>query len=139
MRDLPRLDETTRRRISETADRHELDLLQLALDDGPDDFETLARLGELYTRLGRVEEGLEVDRRLARIAPSDPIVRYNLACSLALLGQPEESCAALREAVRLGYSDLEHLLQDADLASVRSHPLFADVLRLLERHRRDRR
>lgn len=137
MRELPQLDETTRRRISETADRHELELLELALVESPDDFETLARLGELLTRRGRVTEGLEMDRRLVRLAPTDPIVRYNLACSHSLAGAPEESCAALEEAVRLGYVDLDHMMEDDDLANARAHPLFADVVRVLKRRIRD--
>src|SRR5690606_8739893 len=119
------------------ADRHELDLLELLLETAPEDFETLVRLGELYTRTGRHEDGLRADRRLVELAPANPIVRYNLACSLALLRKAEDACAALREAVRLGYRDLEHLLEDSDLESLHGHPLFADVVRVLERRRRE--
>jgi len=98
----------------------------------PDDLEVLAELGHAYTRLGRHQHGLEVDRRLVALAPDNPTVHYNLACSLALLGQAEEAVGALEEAVRLGYEDLAHLLQDADLASLRELPRFRSVVTTLE-------
>ena len=46
--------------------------------------EALQLLGDDYTRRGRFEDGLSVDRRLARLCPSDPLVHYNLACSFSL-------------------------------------------------------
>lgn len=122
--------------VEEIADRYEQELLEIALESNPDDLEILVRLGELYPRLGRARDGLLVDRRLVALAPRDPIVRYNLACSLSLVGEPEAACQALREAIKLGYDDLDHLLTDPDLEQARHHPHFHDVLRLFERHRR---
>ena len=43
--------------------------------------EALQLLGDDYTRRGRFKDGLQVDRRLARLCPEDPLVHYNLACS----------------------------------------------------------
>lgn len=125
-----------RHQLQTVADRHEQSLLEEALRDRPDDFELLVRLGEIYPRIGQPQEGLRIDLKLVSLAPSDPIVRYNLACSLALTLQPQAAFSALREAIRLGYSDLEHLLADDDLASLREDPLFADILRLLRRNSR---
>lgn len=133
------LSEETRKRISAIADRHEQQLLEEALRESPGDFEILARLGELYPRLGRPEDGLTIDRTLVGMAPADPIVRYNFACSLALTGDIAAAFQALREAIRLGYTDLAHLLRDEDLAALRQEPLFNEVLRLLERLARGKR
>ena len=100
------------------------------VDRHPHDVEALVELGNLLTQLGRLEEGLVVDERLVALAPEDPTVRYNLACSLALLGKTELALSALERAHELGYDDPTHMLADADLASLRSEARFQ---RLVER------
>lgn len=133
-----RLGSATIRRIADLSDRFEQDVLEQALRQNPNDFESLVRLGELYSRAGRSEDGLTVDLQLVLMAPSDPIVRYNLACSLAMTRQVDASVAALREAIRLGYVDVDHLMNDPDLSEVRKHARFDGILRLLQRATRRR-
>lgn len=94
----------------------------------PENLDVLAELGHVYTRLGRYEEGLEVDKRLVEQAPEDPLHRYNLACSLALLGHADAALDALERAVALGYDDLQFLADDEDLSSLRAHPRFLALL-----------
>ncbi len=96
----------------------------IALRHRPDDAAHLAELAQALTRLGRFGEGLEVDRRLAAVAPGDATVQYNLACSLALCGEPCASLDALERAVELGYGDAEFMLADEDLARIRNEPRF---------------
>ena len=55
----------------------------------------------------RPEDGLEADRRLMALLPQDPRVRYNLACSCALLGQTDEAFQRLSEACDLGFATVE--------------------------------
>ena len=93
----------------------------------------LAELGELYTRAGEYEKGLALDRRLIELAPESPIVHYNLACSLALLDQPDGAFEALEKAVQLGYRDLAHLRRDPDLASLRTDPRFVELVKRLSK------
>lgn len=90
----------------------------------PDNFEALVELATVLTRLGRFQEGLEADQRLVELAPEDPTVHYNLACSLALLGRVEASFAALERAIELGYEDGDQLAHDADLENLRALPRF---------------
>jgi Flp pilus assembly protein TadD len=135
---LPALPPACRLRLDRLADRHERDLLELALIASPGDFQILVRLGELYPRLGLLDESLRIDRKLVVMAPDDPVVRYNLACSLALTGDLPAAFTALREAIRRGYSDLAHLLQDPDLAIVRQSTRFVEILRLLNQSKRQR-
>jgi len=85
-------------------------------------------LAHLYTRVGRIEEGLSMDLRLSKRRPKDAMVHYNLACSLALIGQVEESYEMLRLAIELGYSDFRWMLEDPDLAKVRKLPVFQKLL-----------
>ena len=97
----------------------------------PRNLEALAELGHALTRLGRIREGLEVDRRLVRLAPDNSTVHYNLACSLCLLDRPVEALDALERSVELGYDDASHLLADEDLSILRDDPRFLDVIRQL--------
>jgi tetratricopeptide (TPR) repeat protein len=96
----------------------------------PSCHEALAELAAVYTRLGRIAEGLAIDRQLVELEPENPTVHYNLACSLALAGDSEKALDALELAASLGYADGVFLVQDEDLSSLRRHPRFE---RLVER------
>ena len=85
-------------------------------------------LGDDYTRRGRYEDGLRMDYQLASLLPGDPLVHYNLACSLSLTGLCDEAIAALNRAVDLGYDDTEWLLADRDIEKLWEHPQFAKIL-----------
>ncbi|QDV07640.1 hypothetical protein Poly30_31680 [Planctomycetes bacterium Poly30] len=103
-----------------------------ATDRQPHNVEVLAELGHVYTRLGRYQDGLEVDHKLVRFAPEDPTIRYNLACSQALLGLHDEACSTLETALELGYDDLHFLTEDEDLRSLRGYPRFEELLRKIK-------
>ena len=113
--------------MSDTSGRDlsfEISLYESVLAQDPGNVEALMALGEAFTRKGDYAKGLEVDQRLARLRPVDAVVRYNLACSLALLGRSDEAFEALGQAVDFGYRDLKHLDADPDLASLREDPRF---------------
>jgi len=80
-----------------------------------------------YTERGRLQEGLKVDERLARLQPDDPLVFYNLACSYSLTDQFERATLALERALQLGYRDFTWLARDPDLKKLRQQPAFADI------------
>jgi len=88
----------------------------------------LIPLGEAYTKKGLHEKALEIDRRLAELRREDPVVYYNLACSLALLGKEAEAFEALERSLQLGFDDLEHLQEDPDLKELRQDPRFQSLL-----------
>lgn len=104
----------------------------IAAERHPDNVAVLAELGHVYTRLGRYEEGLAVDRRLVEFAPDDPTVRYNLACSQSLLGQLDEALQTLACALELGYDDVDFMRADDDLLKLREDPRFEELLRQYE-------
>jgi Flp pilus assembly protein TadD len=98
--------------------------------------EALQLLGDAYTKSGELKRGLQIDRRLARLCPADPIVFYNLCCSLALLNRVDDAFAALERAVRLGYRDAKWLAKDPDLANLRNDRRFDRIRAKLTRPRR---
>ena len=112
--------------------RFQVGIFEEALAVKPDDTEALRFLAHGYTVLGRAEEGLDADRRLAKLLPRDPRVRYNLACSCALTGRTDEAIEALTKAMDLGFSDLKLVKRDRDLEAIRTDPRFIALVARLE-------
>jgi len=89
--------------------------------------DALQLLRDNYTRRGRYTEGLEVDERLARLEPRNPLVLYNLACSYSLTDQFELAVETLKKAIDCGYRDFTWLRRDPDLRKLRKHALYAQI------------
>ena len=102
----------------------EIEFFERILSRDPNYMEVLMNLGDLFTQKGCHRRALLVDLRLARLCPKNPEVMYNLACSHAQLQHTADALASLRRAVELGFDDLDHLISDPDLASIRAHPGF---------------
>lgn len=118
-------------KLERIGDDFTLNLLRSELSRHPENFEALSELAGLYTRRGQYHDGLQADLKLVQMRPQDPIVHYNLACSLARLGETEKACESLKQSIDLGYSDREFMLGDEDLASLRDLPQFQEILKAL--------
>ncbi len=90
--------------------------------------EALEMLAGLYTKEGRIEDGLALDRRLVSLDPQNATHHYNLACSLALKGYKTEAVETLRRAIGLGYTDFAWLTKDPDLKPLRGFPPYVELL-----------
>ena len=97
----------------------------------PNFIEVLISLAEAYTKRGFYEQGLEIDKRLSLLKPGDPIIYYNLACSLSLVGEPKQSLKTLKKAVSFGYGEFNYILEDPDLENLRKLPSFNDAFKRL--------
>ena len=84
------------------------------IKDTPHFIEALGAIGDLYTRAGLWQKGLEVDIRLSQLRPEDAVVFYNLACSYALLNQTRAALGALTKAIDFGYDDFEQFLHEME-------------------------
>lgn len=93
----------------------------------PQYVEALQILGDHYTQRGEFDQSLEVDKRLSRLEPANPLVFYNLACSHSLNGDFDRAAAALDRALTLGYRDFKWLAKDPDLRRLRQHPLYRAI------------
>jgi tetratricopeptide (TPR) repeat protein len=100
----------------------------------PDYVDVVGLLGGLYTKVGRIADGLRMDRKLVRLEPDNATAHYNLACSLALSKKRPDALKSLRKAVSLGYDDLDWMKQDPDLEILKSDPEFRKLLRKLKPH-----
>lgn len=106
----------------------DLEFFESLLQREPDYVDVLRCQGELLSRKGRHEQALAIDRRLVALLPRDSVAYYNLACSLALLGERSEAVVALRRSLECGYADLDFLKLDGDLDSLRDEPQYRALL-----------
>ena len=90
--------------------------------------EVIELLGGLYTKAGRISDGLRMDRKLVRLQPGNATAHYNLACSLALSQRRAEALRSLHRAVSLGYDDADWMRQDPDLVLLQDDPRFRELL-----------
>ncbi|HMP81076.1 MAG TPA: hypothetical protein PKA41_00025 [Verrucomicrobiota bacterium] len=93
----------------------------------PEYVDALQLLGDHYTQRGRFSEGLDVDEKLSRLEPGNPLVFYNLACSYSLTSQFESAVESLERALTLGYRDFTWMAKDPDLSALRKHPLYRRI------------
>src|SRR5687768_16661610 len=117
------------RELTDLGRRFQISVYEEHLTCVPDDAEVLEALGHLLTRIGRHSEGLAADQRLVELRPDEPVAHYNLACSLALIGQHDEALARLRIAMSMGFRDAGFIRKDRDLKSLRDDPRFEALLR----------
>lgn len=110
----------------------EIKFFETVLKRDPSYADVVEILGGLYTKHGRIADGLRMDRRLVRLLPSNPTAHYNLACSLALVKRKAAALRSLRQAVELGYRDFDWMQQDPDLDDLKEHPDFIALLEQLK-------
>lgn len=110
----------------------ELDFFGRVLERHPDFFEALRAHASNLVAKKRYNESLQVERRIIQLRPKDPLAHYNLACSYALLTQPDLALSTLRKALECGYRDFRYIHQDRDLDGLRKDPRFKKLLREFE-------
>ena len=106
----------------------EVQFFESIYQKNPADSSVVELLAHLYTKLGRISDGLRMDRKMIRLQPENPTAHYNLACSLALKNRKSEAVKALRDAIAYEYSDWDWLLQDPDLETLHDYSPFQDLL-----------
>lgn len=63
---------------------------------------------------------------------NNAVNRYNLACSLALLGRTDEALDNLSAAIDRGWGDVEHTEDDADFKSLRDLPRYKELIKQMQ-------
>lgn len=120
--------------MSKKPNPHEFEIgfFESVLRRNPRDTGVIEILGGLYTKDGRIDDGLKMDRRLVRLLPDNATAHYNLACSLALKKRKAEALRSLQRAVELGYKDSDWMLQDPDLEGLKHHSEFKKLVAQLK-------
>ena len=113
----------------------EIGFLEGIVQRDPAYVDALQLLGDDYTKRGKYVSGLNIDQKLSDLRPRDPLVFYNLACSLCLTRNFDEATTALEQAISLGYRDFKWLAEDPDLHELRKQPVYRRIrakLRLMK-------
>jgi tetratricopeptide (TPR) repeat protein len=91
----------------------------------------ISHLAQYYVEHGRVAYANQIQTEAADLlaqlddSPSwRGIVRYNLACHYAVVGEGEKAISGLSQALRLNPELTEWSKQDPDLASIRREPAY---------------
>lgn len=104
----------------EVAERH--------MDLNPDDPRAATMRAVSLCRIGRPDEGKEWAERALRLDPTDAGVRYNVACLFALENEADRAIDCLEDAIAAGFGNSEWIRQDPDLASLKEHPRFVELV-----------
>lgn len=121
------------------SDRFEIEFFEGVLDKDPAFYDVMFALADLYTKVGRFEDGLVMDEKLYQIDPENPEILYNLACSYSLVNRVDLSYRTIKKAIAHGYSDLDHLQSDLDLENLRKDRRFQRFFTNLVKRRRSNR
>ncbi len=117
--------------LFELESKIELSFLESVAKRLPDDIDIMKAVAELYTAVGRYDEGLSTDLKIIQACGNDSLSWYNLACSYALLGRKDEAFDALSRAIELGYDDYDWMKTDDDLAPLHGDHRFESLLNWL--------
>jgi len=112
----------------ETDLQFEIEFCQSILARDTSNLTVMEMLAGFLTKVGRIDEGLELDQKIVVMDPDNAISHYNLACSLALKRRLVESIAALRGALERGYNDFDWLMKDPDLTGLHEIPAFSALI-----------
>jgi len=76
----------------------------------------------------RDEEGSEWLERAIAADPDDAMNMYNVACVYSRTGKIEEAIDCLEQSVGKGMAEIDWMVNDSDLDSLRDHPRFKKLL-----------
>ena len=82
----------------------------------------------LFARNNQMDEALASCQQAVSVAPFSAKNNYLLAAIHAKRGETDECMTALKRAQELGFRDVAFLERDPDLATVRKHPEFANLI-----------
>jgi len=85
--------------------------------------------GVILLNRGDTEEAARTFEKALELEPANEKARYALACAHARAGRANEALDALRQAIRENRGNRVLARNDADLESLRSHPVFHDLLK----------
>ena len=112
-----------------------LQVLERYLELHPDDTRAVSLGSGCLCGLGDYTRALEWTDRALSMDPEEPAILYNVACSYALLKEPDKSVDCLEKAFRRGFGHKEWIQNDPDLSLVRDHPRFRALMQRLSADR----
>jgi len=115
-------------REAESAYRRALQVVTKHMELNPDDPRAATVRAVAACRVGQQEEGLRWAEQALALDVEDASVRYNVVCLYALEGLQEKALDCLEAAFKAGFGNREWIRRDPDLASLRDHPRFRELM-----------
>jgi Flp pilus assembly protein TadD len=94
----------------------------------PEAWQVLPLLGNLARIQGRLDQARAFYEQVESRVENDAENSYNLACVESLAGNLDNALAWLEKALQRGYGDVDKMLSDKQLSSLRNEPAFIDLL-----------
>jgi len=99
------------------------------LELNPDEARAYSLGANVAVRLGDKERSDRWSEQAMQLAPNDPLVLYNAACNLAMLGESERALDRLERAIEAGVAVGDWIQHDPDVDSLRGHPRFQAIMK----------
>ena len=99
------------------------------LELNPDEARAYSLGASVLIRLGETERSKQWTQQAMTLAPNDPLILYNAACNLAMLGESDRALDGLERALEAGVSVGDWIQHDPDFESLRSHPRFQAIVK----------
>ncbi len=103
-------------------------VLEQQVDMVPEDVRARILLATNYAYFGNKNGAAQQLEKAVAMRPNDPNILYNAACSYGLLEMKVEALAMLKRAAETGFSDMEWVSRDTDLACLRDDPEFERLI-----------
>jgi adenylate cyclase len=121
-----------RRDEARRAEEHAIELVEKNLELNPDDARAYSLGAGALAGLGEVERSRRWAEQATRLAPDDPVILYNNACTLAVLGEEEGALDALERALDVRVSHWDWITRDPDWERLRDHPRFQALVKRIQ-------
>jgi adenylate cyclase len=121
--ELGRLDEALH------AGRLAVESVEKYLELNPDEARPYSLGAIAVNRLGDSERSKRWCEQAMQLAPNDPLVLYNAACNLAMLGESDRALDGLERAIEAGVAVGDWIQHDPDVDSLRGHPRFQEIVK----------
>jgi non-specific serine/threonine protein kinase len=99
-------------------------VLERQIDMVPEDVRARILLANSYAFFGNKNDAARQLEKAVAMRPNDANTLYNAACTYGLLEMKTESLAMLIRAKECGFSDMEWVSRDSDLACLHGEPEF---------------
>ncbi len=102
----------------------QINVLEQQIELVPEDVRARILLAGNYAFFGNKNDAAQQLEKAVAMRPNDPNTLYNAACTYGLLEMKAESLAMLKRAAETGFSDMEWVSRDPDLACLHGEPEF---------------
>jgi serine/threonine protein kinase/Flp pilus assembly protein TadD len=120
-----------RKEEAAVAYRHQVHLIDQHLDLNPEDSRALILGATANANIHDVDRAVDFAKRAITVDPDDPMLLYNIACTYAIIGRPDDALDALEHSVEKGWGDPAWIEHDADLDSIRQSPRYKALVQAM--------